>query len=106
MPKYLIQASFTDTGVKGLLQDGGSKRRTAVNLLMKSLGGSVEAFYYGFGEGDVHLIVDLPDNTTAATVSLVATASGAFNIRTTPLLTPEEIDHAVKKTVQYRAPGR
>ena len=73
---------------------------------MKSLGGSVEAFYYAFGETDVYVIVDAPDNATAAAVSLAVSASGAVALKTTPLLTPEEIDQAARKTVEYRAPGK
>ena len=59
---------------------------------MKQLGGSVEAFYYGFGDADVHAIIEAPDNVTAAAVSLAITASGAVSLKTTPLLSPEDID--------------
>ena len=106
MPKYLIQASYTVEGTKGVLKDGGTKRRTAVSVLMKQLGGRVEAFYYGFGDADVHAIVEAPDNVTAAAVSLAITASGAASLKTTPLLSPDEIDQATKKSVTYRPPGR
>ena len=106
MPKYFIQASYTVEGTKGLLKDGGTKRRTAVSVLMKQLGGSLEAFYYAFGEADVFAIVEAPDNVTAAAVSLTITASGAVSLKTTPLLTPEEMDQAAKRTVTYRPPGR
>ena len=106
MPKYLIQASYTVEGTKGLLKDGGTKRRTAVNVLMKQLGGSVETFYFAFGDADVFAIVEAPDNITAAAVSLTITASGAVRLKTTLLMTPEEIDQAAKRTVAYRPPGR
>ena len=106
MPKYLIQASYTVAGTKGLLKDGGTKRRTAVNLLMKQLGGSLEAFYFGFGNDDVYAIVDAPDNVTVAAVALTITASGAVKLKTTVLLSPDEIDQAAKKSVPYRAPGQ
>ncbi len=106
MPKDLIQASYTIEGTKGLLKDGGTKRRTAVSMLMKQLGGRVEAFYYAFGDTDVYVIAEAPDNATAATVSLAITASGAGSLKTTLLLSPEEIDQAAKKTVTYRPPGR
>ena len=106
MPKYLIQASYTVEGTKGVLKDGGTKRRTAVSVLMKQLGGRVEAFYYAFGDTDVYVIAEAPDNVTAATVSLAITASGAGSLKTTLLLSPEEIDQAAKKTVTYRPPGR
>ena len=105
MPKYLIQASYTEEGAKGLLQEGGSGRRAAVEQLIRGLGGRLEAFYYAFGDSDVYLIADLPDNASAAAVSLAVAGSGAVRPRTTVLLTPEEIDQAAKKTVTYRPPG-
>ena len=49
MAKYLIEASYTPDGVKGLLKDGGSARRDAATQLMETLGGKVEAFYFSFG---------------------------------------------------------
>ena len=106
MPKCLIQASYTVEGTKGVLKDGGTKRRTAVSVLMKQLGGRVEAFYYAFGDTDVYVIAEAPDNVTAAAVSLAITASGAGSLKTTLLLSPEEIDQAAKKSVTYRPPGR
>ena len=105
MPKYLVQASYTPEGAKGLLKDGGTKRRAAVEEMAFGLGGSLEAFYYAFGDADVCVIVNAPDNVTAAAVSLAVNASGAVNLKTTPLLTPEDIDQATKKSVSYRPPG-
>lgn len=106
MPKYLIQASYTAEGAKGLLKDGGSKRRAAVEAVTKSVGGKVEAFYFGFGENDAYVIVDAPDNASVAAVSLTVAASGVARLATTVLLTAEEIDKAAKTKVQYQAPGR
>ena len=107
MAKYLITASYTAAGTKGLLAGGGgSARRKVVQDMMQGLGGSVEAFYYAFGEADVYAIIDAPDNVTAAAVSLAVNASGAVTTKTSPLLTVEEIDQAAKKTVRYRAPGQ
>ncbi len=106
MAKYLFHASYTAEGVKGLLKDGGSGRREAINKMAASLGGTMEAFYYAFGVDDVYVIIDVPDNVTAAAASLAVASSGAVNIKTVVLLTPEEIDAAVKKAVAYRAPGR
>ena len=105
MPKYLIQAAFKTDGIKGILKDGGSKRKTAVKILMKELGGNLEAFYYSFGESDVVAIVDVPDNVTVAALSLTIAASGSLTLKTTPLLDPAEIDQATKKTVKYSPPG-
>ena len=106
MPKYLVQASYTHEGTKGLLKDGGTKRRTAVEQMVAGLGGKLEAFYYAFGDADAYVIVDAPDNVTAAAVSLAVNASGAVSLKTIPLLTPEDIDQATKKTVSYRLPGQ
>ncbi|MBI2321849.1 MAG: GYD domain-containing protein [Chloroflexi bacterium] len=105
MPKYLVQASYTADGLKGLLKDGGSKRRAAVEQMVSALGGKVEAFYFAFGETDVFTIIDAPDNATVAAASLVASASGAVQVRTTVLLAPEEIDQATRKSVSYQPPG-
>ncbi|MBM4184184.1 MAG: GYD domain-containing protein [Gemmatimonadetes bacterium] len=88
MPKYLFQANYVGEGLKGLLSEGGSKRRDAVDKLMKSVGGKVESFYYAFGGTDAFLTVDLPDNVTAAALSLAVSASGAVETRITVLLTP------------------
>ena len=106
MPKFLYQATYTGDGTKGLLKEGGSKRRAAVEEVMKGLGGKAEGFYYAFGEPDVFLIADLPDQASAAALSLAVNASGAVHLKTTVLMTPEEMDAAAKKTVQYRAPGK
>ncbi len=105
MPKYFFQASYTAEGTKGLLKDGGSKRRQVVDGLVKGLGGKVESFYYAFGDTDVLGVIDLPDHVSIAALSLAVNASGAVNLKITVLLTPEEIDQAAKKTIPYRPPG-
>jgi uncharacterized protein with GYD domain len=105
MAKFLISANYIGEGVKGLLKDGGTSRRAAVDKLLESVGGKVESFYYAFGDTDVFVIVDVPDNVTAAAVALTVGASGAVNLKTTVLMTPEEVDQATKKSPAYRAPG-
>jgi len=105
MAKYMIQANYTSEGLKGLLKDGGTGRRKAVDSLLASVGGKVEGFYYGFGDVDAFVIVDVPDNVTAAAVALTVGASGAVSLKTTVLMTPEEVDQATKKSPAYRAPG-
>jgi uncharacterized protein with GYD domain len=106
MPKYLAHASYTVEGLKGLLKDGGSKRREVVEQLTKGLGGTLEAFYYAFGDDDVFTIMDLPDNVSATAASLIINAAGAANVKITVLLTPEEVDQATKTSVDYRPPGQ
>ena len=107
MPKYLFQASYTTEGAKGLLKEGGTKRRAAVEQAIQSVGGKLEAFYFALGESDVFLLVDAPDNASVVAVSLTTAAAGVVtNLRTSVLLTPEEMDQATKKSVSYRPPGQ
>ena len=105
MPKYLIQASYTAEGLKGLVKDTASGRRAAVQGAMKSLKGKIESMYFAFGSDDVVMIVDAPDNIAIAAMSLTAAASGMVSIRTTALLTAEEVDQALTLPSKYRAPG-
>ncbi|MDA8237750.1 MAG: GYD domain-containing protein [Chloroflexi bacterium] len=105
MSKYLVIGSYTAEGARGLLAEGGTGRRAATEQLVASLGGTVEAYYFGFGGDDFYLIVDLPGHAQMAAGSLTAAASGAIRARTVVLLTPEEIDAAAKLTPRYRAPG-
>ncbi len=106
MPKYLIQASYTKEGIQGLLEDSASGRRADVQAAVKAVGGKVEAFYYAFGPDDTIIILDLPDNVTAAAVSLTSSGTGTVRVRTTPLLTVEEVDKALEVKMRYRAPGQ
>lgn len=105
MPKFLFQASYTAEGAKGVLRDGGSGRKAAIEELMTGLGGSLECVYFAFGGDDVFAIVELPDQESAAAASMTAGASGMVNVRTVVLLTTEQVDAAVKKRVNYRRPG-
>ena len=105
MPKYLVEASYTAQGVTGLGREGGSGRREAVESAVRGLGGRLESFYFAFGEVDAYVIADLPDNETAAALALAVNRSGAAKTITVPLITPEEVDQAIKKTVNYRPSG-
>jgi uncharacterized protein with GYD domain len=105
VPKYLVMGSYTAAGAAGLRKEGGTGRRAATEQLISSLGGKVEAYYFTFGKDDFLLIADLPGNVQAAAGALAASATGAVNVRTTVLLTPEEIDAAAKQSTTYRAPG-
>ena len=105
MPKMLIAVNYTAEGTKGLIKEGGSARRAAVQKLVEGIGGKVETFYYAYGEHDAYLIVDMPNATSGLALSLAVNASGAVRLKTIPLITPEEIDTAGKQAVPYRAPG-
>jgi uncharacterized protein with GYD domain len=106
MAKYLIEANYVADGIKGLLKEGGTSRRAAVEEAVKSAGGSIDAFYYAFGETDCYVIIDVPDNVKTAGLALTIAATGTVAIKTTVLVTPEEIDQAVKTSPSYRAPGQ
>jgi uncharacterized protein with GYD domain len=106
MPKYLIQVTYTPEGAKGLLKDGGSKRQAAARGIIESIGGTLESFYFAFGETDAFVIVDIPDGASMSAASMTLAASGAITAKTTVLITPEEIDAAVKKAPTYTPPGR
>jgi uncharacterized protein with GYD domain len=106
MAKYMIQAAYTAEGVKGLLAEGGTKRREAAVKAIKAAGGKVEAFYFAFGKSDAIVIVDLPDTVSAAAAALSISSSGVVTASTTVLLTPAEIDEAAKKSITYRGPGQ
>jgi uncharacterized protein with GYD domain len=105
MAKYLVEASYLSKGINGLMKEGGTRRREAVDELFASLGGKVEAFYFVFGDRDVIIIGDLPDNASAAALALRVNAAGVTTCKTTVLLTPKEIDSAVTKSGTYRPPG-
>ncbi len=105
MPKYLVLADYNADGLKGIIDKGGSSRRDALEALCDAAGGSLESFYFAFGETDAYVTVDLPDNATAAALCMTAAASGLVGVSTVALLTPEEVDAAAKTSVDYRPPG-
>jgi uncharacterized protein with GYD domain len=106
MAAYLVQFSYTEEGVKGLLKEGGSKRRDATEQLARSLGGKLVAYYFAFGEYDGFAIIEDVDNIDVTAATLTVAASGAVKTKTTVLLTPDEVDKATKKSTAYRAPGQ
>jgi uncharacterized protein with GYD domain len=106
MSKYLFYGSYTPDGYKGLIEEGGSKRIEAAKQALGSVGGSLEAFYFSFGENDFYIIVDLPDNVTTTAVTLAGNVTGTFSIKGVSLLTPEELDKAVQKSVDFQPPGQ
>ncbi len=105
MAKFLAKASYTADGARGLMKEGGTSRRAAIEQLVQGLGGRVEAFYFAYGESDAYVIIEVPDAAAGLALSLSVNASGAVRLSTIPLITPEEMDAAVKKSVAYRAPG-
>jgi len=105
MKKYLFYGSYTTEGYQGLMKEGGSVRIGVAQQALQSAGGSLEAFYYSNGEEDFYIIVNLPDDVRATAITLAGNASGTFRIRAVSLLTPEEMDAAVRTKVDFRPPG-
>jgi uncharacterized protein with GYD domain len=105
MPKYMFAATYTKQGLEGIRSAGGQSRIDAIGSMAEGVGGKLESFYFAFGDVDAYVIVDLPDDETAASVALTVGASGAAGVRTTKLLTAAQVDAAIGKTVGYRPPG-
>ena len=80
MPKYLLQASYTLDGVRGVLSKGGSARKAAAQAAAESVGGTLESFYFAFGSTDAFALADLPDNAAqgAPTPWFSGVVSGSF----------------------------
>jgi uncharacterized protein with GYD domain len=106
MPKYLVHASYTAEGLQGLQKDKASGRKAAVTTAIETLGGKLESMYYAFGDDDVIVILDMPDNINASALSLAISSSGLVRTKTVPLLTVEETDKALSKLAKYKAPGK
>jgi len=105
MPKFLLEVNYTLDGIKGVKAQGGSARVAAATELIEGLGGKIESFYFAFGNADVYLIADFPDNVSAATAALTVCAGGGATARTVVLLTAAEVDAAAAKKTTYRPPG-
>ena len=106
MAKYMFEARYNAEGAKGIARDGGSARRAAVAKMAEGLGGKLESFYFALGDVDAYVIVDVPDAVSVVAAALAVNQSGVVTVKTVPLLSPEEVDNAAKRTVDYRAPGR
>ena len=106
MAKYLWKVHYTQDGAKGLLKEGGTSRVTMLDKLVSNMGGHLESFYFALGDTDAYIVADYPSNADVAAVSMTVAAAGGATVETVPLLTPEDVDGAVSKDVEYRAPGQ
>ena len=105
MPKFLYEASYTLENITEIEGTRTAHRRDAVARVAESVGGRLESFHFAFGDRDAYVIVDLPDNESATAVALSVNAAGGATVRTVVLLTPDEVDAAAKRSVDYRPPG-
>lgn len=106
MPKYLISANYTAEGMEGVRSAGAKARVDAVSTMLEAMGGHLDSFHFAFGDTDVFAIADVPDDEAAAAVAVAINSSGAVSARTTKLLTVEQVDDALRRSVDYRPPGR
>ncbi|MFN2447355.1 MAG: GYD domain-containing protein [Vicinamibacterales bacterium] len=105
MPKFMVRVSYNADGARGLVKEGGTGRRAAVQKVIENLGGRMETFYFAYGDHDAFIIADFPDPSAGLAVSLAVNGSGAVRASTVPLITPEDMDAACKRSVAYKAPG-
>lgn len=102
--KFLINASYSAEGAKGVLQSGsGTKRKQMTEAMINDLGGTMESFYYATN-CDAYVTCDLPNAAAAAAIALAIKASGLGSITVTLLLETEEVDKATQMDVKYRHP--
>lgn len=106
MSKFLVQGSYTTEGLKGVIKEGGSKRRDAVKQLIEGMGGRMEGFYFALGENDFYIFGEMPGIVDITAAAIMVNATRMVNVKTVALLTPEEVDLAAQKTVSYRPPGQ
>ena len=105
MAKYLIKGNYVGEGIAGLMTEGGTSRRAAAQAALDSVGGSLECMYFAFGDTDIYAVCDIPDDASAAAISLLINSSGVIQLSLTPLLTVEDLDAAAQKTPSYSPPG-
>jgi uncharacterized protein with GYD domain len=104
--KYLIKASYSPEGIKGVMSKGGTARVEAIKQLVSGVGGSMESFYFAFGGDDVYIVVDAPSHEAMAAVAGRVTSTGVLSsYETVVLLTAEQLDAAANMSVDYTPPG-
>jgi uncharacterized protein with GYD domain len=106
MSKYMIKASYSPEGIKGVMAKGGTARVDAIEKLAAGVGGSLESAYFAFGGDDIYAIVDAPSHEAMAAIAGTVTGTGALSgYETVVLLTAEQIDAAANLSVDYTPPG-
>jgi uncharacterized protein with GYD domain len=97
MPHYLGQVSYSQEGWQAIVADP-QNRIEAVRPAIEKLGGKIETAWFAFGEYDIVLIVEMPDNVSAAAMAIAFAAGGACkSVQTTPLMSAGEAVQALQK---------
>ena len=107
MPTFMVQASYTNTAW-GMLVQRTENRMEALKPMMDRLEGRILSWYYTFGDYDVVVVFEVPNNVTAAAVSMAIAGSGAVKeFKTTVLMSPDEGFDAMllAQGAGYRQPG-
>jgi uncharacterized protein with GYD domain len=105
MAKYLFIGQYTAEGARGVMKEGGSRRREAAEQVLGSVGGRIESMHWGFGDDDFYIVADVPSAAAAAAATLTVGGSGTVRIRTVVLMTAEELDEATRQSVTFRPAG-
>ncbi len=107
MARYMYQVAYTDEAWEALVKKPVD-RVEAIKPTVRKLGGKVETAYFTFGDYDLMLIASMPDDVSAAAMSIAASAGGSIkSIKTTPLMTVREGMRAMRqaKRAGYTPPG-
>jgi uncharacterized protein with GYD domain len=109
VPKYMVFGSYTSESWARMVENPGD-RSSAARAACEAVGGSLEAFYWAFGPDDFVAIADVPDDASAAAVSVGVSSSGAVHgLRTIRLLTADESQAMLQRARSvaggYRRPG-
>ena len=107
MPYYMLQGSYTSEAWASQVKNP-QNRVEVVRPIFEKLGGRIESAFFAFGKYDVVLIVEFPDNVSAAAISVALAAGGAFKeSETTILMTIEDGVEMLRKAggTGYRPPG-
>ena len=105
MKRFMFKVSYSKEGMQGVIKEGAASRRTAIEKMAAEMGGSISSFDFAFGDIDLYVISEMPDEITAAAVATAVAGSGAGTIETVVLLSAEDIDAAIGKHAPYRPPG-
>jgi uncharacterized protein with GYD domain len=110
MPKYVSFFTYSSEAWGRMISAPGD-RTAALRQVLDSVGGSLDAMYWMFGDYDGMVIIDVPDSVSAAAVSIAAGSSGAFkHLETHELFTQEQLGETLARarntTELYQPPGQ
>ncbi len=105
MSKYMWKVSYSQQGIQGVVSQGAQDRVEQIGKMVAANGGTLEGFYFAFGDTDAYVIADMPSDTATAAISIAVASTGTAGIETVKLLTPAEVDEARGIKTGYVPPG-